>query len=99
MDVEVLDLRTLRPLDEESILTSVRKTHKAVIAEEDWKTGGMGAEVTSVILSGAFDYLDAPVVRVALADVPMPYAKPLEQAAIPSVDDIAASIRKIMGKG
>jgi pyruvate dehydrogenase E1 component beta subunit len=99
IDVEVLDLRTLRPLDEESILTSVKKTHKAVIAEEDWKTGGMGAEITSVILSGAFDYLDAPVVRVALADVPMPYSKPLEQAAIPSVDDIASSIRKIMGKG
>ena len=99
IDVEVLDLRTLRPLDAESILASVKKTHKAVIAEADWKSCGMGAEVTSIILSGAFDYLDTPVVRVALAEVPMPYSKPLEKAAIPTADDIAAAVRKIMGKG
>ncbi|HAH87954.1 MAG TPA: alpha-ketoacid dehydrogenase subunit beta, partial [Armatimonadetes bacterium] len=67
--------------------------------EADWKSCGMGAEVTSIILSGAFDYLDAPVVRVALAEVPMPYSKPLEKAAIPTADDIAAAVRKIMGKG
>ncbi|MCL6520722.1 MAG: pyruvate dehydrogenase complex E1 component subunit beta [Armatimonadetes bacterium] len=98
IDAEVVDVRTLRPLDTETIVGSVRKTHRAVIVEEDWKSVGMGAEISARILEGAFDYLDAPVMRVALAEVPMPYSKPLEQLAVPSQDDIVMAVRQIMGK-
>ena len=98
IDAEVLDLRTLRPLDVESIINSVRKTHRAVIVEEDWKSVGMGAEVESRIMEGAFDYLDAPVVRLAAQEVPMPYSKPLEQSALPSLDQIISTVKQITGK-
>lgn len=98
IDAEVVDVRTLRPLDTETIVGSVKKTHRAVIVEEDWKSVGMGAEISARILEGAFDYLDAPVMRVALAEVPMPYSKPLEQLAVPSQDDIVMAVRQIMGK-
>lgn len=99
IDAEVVDVLTLRPLDAETIVNSVKKTHKAVIVEEDWRSCGMGAEIESRILEGAFDYLDAPVIRLALAEVPMPYCKPLEQMALPSVDDIVSAARQITGKG
>lgn len=99
IDVEVVDLRTLRPLDTETIISSVKKTHKAVIVEEDWPHVGMGAEIAMQIVEGAFDYLDAPVVRLTLADTPMPYSKPLEQLAIPSLDDITRAVQQIMGNG
>jgi pyruvate dehydrogenase E1 component beta subunit len=98
IDVEVVDLRTLSPLDGETIIDSVKKTHRAVIAEEDWLSGGMGAEIAARITDGAFDYLDAPVARVASSDVPMPYSKPLEQLAIPSVDKIISAVRKIVSR-
>ncbi|MDH7481104.1 MAG: pyruvate dehydrogenase complex E1 component subunit beta [Armatimonadota bacterium] len=98
IDAEVVDVRTLRPLDTETIVGSVKKTHRAVIVEEDWKSVGMGAEISARILEGAFDYLDAPVMRVALAEVPMPYSKPLEQLAVPLQDDIVMAVRQIMGK-
>jgi pyruvate dehydrogenase E1 component beta subunit len=83
IDAEVLNLRTLRPLDVDGILTSVRKTHRAIVIEDDWQFGGFGGEVVSIIQEQAFDDLDAPVLRCSGADVPMPYAGALEQAALP----------------
>jgi pyruvate dehydrogenase E1 component beta subunit len=83
IEAEVIDPRTLRPLDLETITESVRKTNRAVIVEEGWPHGGVGANVAALIQEQAFDYLDAPIQRVTGADVPMPYSKRLEQAAIP----------------
>ena len=85
---ELIDLRTLSPLDLATLVASVRKTNRAIIVEEDWKTGGVGAEVSTRIYEHAFSSLDAPLVRVAGKDTPMPYAKNLEQAAIPRVEDV-----------
>lgn len=97
IEAEVVDVRTLRPLDETTIVNSVKKTHRAMVVEEDWRSVGMGAEIATRISTSAFDYLDAPVARVATAEVPMPYSKPLEQIAIPSVDDIVAETKKFYG--
>ncbi|WP_327121149.1 alpha-ketoacid dehydrogenase subunit beta [Nocardia sp. NBC_01730] len=88
ISAEVVDLRSLRPLDRDTIVSSVRKTGCAVVAEDDWLTYGIGAEVAATISDGAFDYLDAPVRRVAAAEVPLPYAKTLEQIALPSADSL-----------
>ena len=96
LDIEVVDLRSLRPLDRATIIESVSKTHAAVVLEDDWLTYGIGAEVAASISDGAFDYLDAPVRRVAMAEVPMPYSKPLETAALPSRDDVIAAIRQTL---
>lgn len=96
IDVEVVDLRSLRPLDRETIVESVRKTNCAVTLEDDWLTYGIGAEIAATISDGAFDWLDAPVRRVAMAEVPMPYAKTLENAAMPSVDDAVTAIRETL---
>jgi pyruvate dehydrogenase E1 component beta subunit len=85
---ELIDLRTLSPMDLATLVASVRKTNRAIIVEEDWKTGGVGAEVSARIYEHAFSSLDAPIVRVAGKDTPMPYAKNLEQAAIPRVEDV-----------
>jgi pyruvate dehydrogenase E1 component beta subunit len=92
ISVEVVDLRSLRPLDRATIVESVRKTSRAVVLEEDWLSYGVGAEIAATIQEGAFDYLDAPVRRVAAAEIPLPYAKPLELAALP---DAAALIRAV----
>jgi pyruvate dehydrogenase E1 component beta subunit len=92
---EVLDLRTLRPLDVEAIVASVAKTHRAVVVDEMWRTGSFAGEVAAIIMEQAFDALDAPVARVASAEVPMPYAKPLEDAALPSAEKIAAAARSL----
>lgn len=96
IDVEVIDLRSLRPLDRETIVASVRKTTCAVTLEDDWLTYGIGAEIAATISDGAFDWLDAPVRRVAMAEVPMPYAKSLETAALPSVEDAVTAIRETL---
>ncbi|WP_228003255.1 alpha-ketoacid dehydrogenase subunit beta [Nocardia australiensis] len=88
ISAEVIDLRSLRPLDRDAIVASVRKTGCAVVAEDDWLTYGIGAEVAATISDGAFDYLDAPVRRVAAAEVPLPYAKTLEQIALPSAESL-----------
>jgi pyruvate dehydrogenase E1 component beta subunit len=96
IDVEVVDLRSLRPLDRETIVASVRKTSCAVVLEDDWLTYGIGAEIAATISDGAFDWLDAPVRRVAMAEVPMPYAKSLETAALPSADDAITAIRETL---
>jgi pyruvate/2-oxoglutarate/acetoin dehydrogenase E1 component len=95
---EIIDLRTLRPMDTKTVIDSVKKTHKAIIVEEDWPQCGIGAEVSMRIVDGAFDYLDAPVIRISLADVPMPYSKPLEQSAIPSPDQVVRTVKQMLGK-
>jgi pyruvate dehydrogenase E1 component beta subunit len=92
IEAEVIDPRTLRPLDLDTILESVRKTNRAVIVEEGWPHGGVGANLAALIQEQAFDYLDAPVQRIAGADVPMPYAKRLEQSAIPHPEHIVSAV-------
>jgi len=93
--VEVIDLRTLRPLDMQTIYESVRKTHHAVIAEEDWRSVGLGAEIAAAIAETCFDDLDAPVRRVAMPDVPMPYAKNLELALVPTEEEVVEAARVV----
>jgi pyruvate dehydrogenase E1 component beta subunit len=94
ISAEVVDLRSLRPLDRETIVASVRRTGSAVVAEDDWLTYGIGAEIAATIQEGAFDWLDAPVRRVAMAEVPLPYAKPLELAALPSAESVITAVRE-----
>ncbi len=91
VEAEVIDPRTLRPLDLDTILESVRKTNRAVIVEEGWPHGGVGANLAALIQEQAFDYLDAPVQRVTGADVPMPYSKRLEQAAMPHAEHVVSA--------
>lgn len=93
---EVIDLRILRPLDTETILASIRKTHRAVIVDEAWRTGSFAAEISAQIMEQAFDELDAPVARVCSAEVPMPYAKHLEDAALPQVAAIVNTVQGMM---
>jgi pyruvate dehydrogenase E1 component beta subunit len=95
---EVLDLRSLRPLDTEAILKSVRKTRRAVVVDEAWKRVSLASEVAAVIMEGAFDDLEAPVERVCSREVPIPYAAHLEEAALPQVPAIVAAARKTLGK-
>ena len=92
---EVLDLRTIRPLDEEAIFASVTKTNRAVVLEEGWRFAGVGAEVVDRIQLNIFDELDAPVERVTGEDVPMPYAKNLEHATIPGPEKVIAAVKKV----
>ncbi len=96
VSAEVVDLRSLRPLDEATLLASVAKTGRCVVAEEGWPHCGIGAQVVDVIQREAFDSLDAPVVRVTQADVPMPYNKQLERAAKPSPERIVAAARRVL---
>jgi 2-oxoisovalerate dehydrogenase E1 component beta subunit len=96
VDVEVLDLRSLAPLDREAVLTSVSKTSRALILHEATLTGGIGGELAAIIASDGFEYLDAPVVRVASADTPVPYSPPLEAAFLPSADKVVASAKQLV---
>lgn len=96
ISVDLIDLRTLNPLDIATIRASVKKTNRAIIVEEDCKTGGVGAEISTQIYEHLFTALDAPIIRVAGKDVPMPYAKNLERAAIPQVDDILQAAINIL---
>lgn len=96
IDVEVVDLRSLRPLDRDTIIESVKRTNCAVVLEDDWLTYGIGAEIAATISDGAFDWLDAPVRRVAMAEVPLPYSKPLETAALPQASDAITAIRETL---
>ncbi|QJC27938.1 2-oxoisovalerate dehydrogenase subunit beta [Anaplasma platys] len=93
---EIIDLRTIRPLDAETILQSVEKTNRIVTVEEGWPTCGLGAEITALINERAFDYLDAPVERVTAKDVPLPYAINLERLALPQVENIVEAVRKVL---
>ena len=97
--VEVVDLRTVRPMDVEAITTSVRKTNRAVVLEEGWELAGIGAQVVDYIQRDCFDHLDAPVIRVHQADVPMPYAKAIEKAAKPDLAKTIAAVKKVMYVG
>jgi pyruvate dehydrogenase E1 component beta subunit len=96
VSAEVVDLRSLRPMDDETILTSVAKTHRAVVVEEGWPHCGVGAQVVDIIQRDAFDQLDAPVLRVTQADVPMPYNKQLERLAKPSPEKVVAAARRVL---
>jgi pyruvate dehydrogenase E1 component beta subunit len=96
VSVEVLDLRSLRPLDVEAILATVKKTNRAVYLEEGWSFAGVGSQIVSIIQEEAFDWLDAPVLRVCQADVPMPYAKNLEQMAKPSADRVVEACNRVL---
>ncbi|MFE2643828.1 alpha-ketoacid dehydrogenase subunit beta [Streptomyces nigra] len=94
VDAEVIDLRTLRPLDVASVTASVARTHRAVVVDEAWRTGSLAAEVSSRIAEEAFYELDAPVERVCSAEVPMPYARQLEEAALPQPADVVAAVHR-----
>lgn len=96
IEAEVIDLRSLRPLDEETFLASIARTHRVVIVDEGWRSGGISAEISARIMEGAFYELDAPVQRICGAEVPMPYAKHLEQAAMPQVEEIVETVRKMV---
>ncbi len=96
IEAEVIDLRVLRPLDTATIVRSVAKTHRAVIVDEAWRAGSFAAEVSAQIMENAFDELDAPVSRVCSAEVPMPYAKHLEDAALPRIETIVAEARNMV---
>jgi pyruvate dehydrogenase E1 component beta subunit len=96
VEAEVIDLRSLRPLDMEPVIASVQKTNRVVVSEDAWLTGGISSEVSCEIQERSFDYLDAPVKRVNGADVPAPYSKELETLAYPSVEDIVAAVRSIV---
>ena len=96
IEADVIDLRTLRPLDEESFLTSVAKTHRALIVDEGWRSGSLSAEISARIMEQAFYQLDAPVERICSAEVPMPYAKHMEEAALPQVATIIETARRMV---
>jgi pyruvate dehydrogenase E1 component beta subunit len=96
IEVEIVDLRSLRPLDMGPVLDSFRRTNRAVIVEEGWRSYGVGAEVSARIYEAAFDYVDAPIVRVAQKEVPLPYNRELEQAALPQLADVIAAVRQVL---
>lgn len=98
ISAEVIDLRSLRPLDMDTVLTSIKKTHRAVIVDEGWRTGSLAAEVSARIMEGAFYDLDAPVARLCSAEVPMPYAKHLEDAALPQPETIVDAVTALFGQ-
>jgi len=95
LNIEVVDIRSLRPLDTETLINSVKKTNRAIIFEGDWRSYGVGAEITAMLQEEAFDYLDAPIKRVAALEVPLPYAKPLELAALTGPKQLIDAINEI----
>jgi pyruvate dehydrogenase E1 component beta subunit len=95
IEAEVVDLRTLRPMDTETIVASVKKTGRCVTVEEGWPQAGIGAEIAARLIEHAFDYLDAPVTRVSGKDVPMPYAANLEKLALPTVADVVEAAKAV----
>jgi 2-oxoisovalerate dehydrogenase E1 component beta subunit len=97
LDVEIIDLRTLAPLDKQTILASVKKTSRALILHEASRTGGIGGEIAAMLAEEAFEWLDAPVVRVASIDTPVPYSPPLEDYYLPQTRDVVSAARKLAG--
>jgi pyruvate dehydrogenase E1 component beta subunit len=95
IDAEVIDLRTLRPLDIDTIVESIKKTNRLVAVEESWPRFGVGAEMAAIAMEHAFDYLDAPVQRVTGKDVPMPYAANLERMALPQTEDVVQAVKAV----
>jgi len=98
VDAEVIDLRSLRPIDWPTLIDSVKHTNRCLVVEEGWTTYGVGAEIAAGLQDRAFDHLDAPVRRLGGAEVPMPYNKDMERAAIPSVDDIVREALRVVGR-
>jgi pyruvate dehydrogenase E1 component beta subunit len=96
IDAEVVDLRSLRPLDMGPVIESFKKTNRAVVVEEGWRSFGVGSEIASRIYEEAFDYVDAPIKRVAQKEVPLPYNHTLEQAALPQIADIVAAVKEVL---
>lgn len=96
INAEIVDLRTLRPLDMEPVLESFKKTNRAVVVEEGWRSYGVGSEIVSRIYEDAFDYVDAPIQRVAQKEVPLPYNSTLEQAALPQVADVVKAVKEVL---
>jgi len=96
IEAEIVDLRSLRPLDMDPVIESFKKTNRAVIVEEGWPSFGVGAEVSARIYEQAFDYVDAPIRRVAQKEVPLPYNRTLEQLAIPRVEDVVAAVKEVL---
>jgi len=96
IEAEIVDLRTLRPLDMEPVLESFKRTNRAVIVEEGWRSYGVGAEVASRIYEEAFDYVDSPIRRVAQKEVPLPYNRTLEQLALPQVEDVIRAVKEVL---
>jgi pyruvate dehydrogenase E1 component beta subunit len=96
IELEIVDLRTLRPLDMEPVLESFKKTNRAVIVEEGWRSFGVGAEISSRLYEEAFDYVDAPIKRVAQKEVPLPYNRNLEQLALPQVEDVVKAVKEVL---
>lgn len=96
IEVEIIDLRTLRPLDMEPVIESFKKTNRAVVVEEGWRSYGVGAEVAARIYEEAFDYVDAPIGRVAQKEVPLPYNHNLEQLALPQVEDVIKAVKEVL---
>jgi pyruvate dehydrogenase E1 component beta subunit len=99
IEAEVIDLRTLRPLDRDTILSSVAKTNRIVSVEESWPFAGIGSEIAALMMEEGFDYLDAPCVRVTGADIPLPYAANLEALALPQVPDIVEAVKRVCYRG
>ena len=96
VNAEVVDLRTLRPLDMGPVIESFKKTNRAVVVEEGWRSYGVGSEITARIYEGAFDYVDAPIGRVAQKEVPLPYNRDLEQLALPQVADVIQAVKEVL---
>lgn len=96
IEAEIVDLRTLRPLDMGPVIESFKKTNRAVIVEEGWRSYGVGAEVASRLYENAFDYVDAPIRRVAQKEVPLPYNRTLEQSAIPQAEDVIQAVKEVL---
>ena len=95
LDIEVIDLQSLRPLDSETIINSVKKTNRIVTVEESWPVASIGSEVVNIVQKNAFDYLDAPIIKVNSADVPMPYSSSLEKLYLPQIDDIVKAVKEV----
>jgi pyruvate dehydrogenase E1 component beta subunit len=95
IEAEVIDLRTLRPMDVDTIIASVRKTGRCITVEEGWPQSGIGSEISAQVMEKAFDYLDAPVIRITGKDVPMPYAANLEKLALPNVGEVVEAARAV----
>jgi pyruvate dehydrogenase E1 component beta subunit len=98
VDAEVIDLRSIRPIDWRTITDSVQRTSRCLVVEEGWPTYGVGAEIAAGVQERCFDYLDAPVLRLGGAEVPMPYNRELELASIPSAEDISAAALRVVGR-
>ena len=95
LDIEVIDLQSLRPIDAETILNSVKKTNRLVTVEESWPFASIGSEIVNIVQQNAFDYLDSPIIKVNSADVPMPYSSELEKLYLPQVDDIVKAVKEV----